>query len=181
MDKVDLKNLVAGSRGGGSCGDDAFAMGVVASSSNLAVVTWALGPGRRMPETAFARSEVAYLVLEGGLRVMVDDEAHFLEAGQLLSIGRHVSHRCENVGDVRVRVLVMRAPGPVRLEDLGVGRIQCPLCGSIAGLEKGDRADDRVVCSDCSYVMTLEESEGLLQPARFVPESADGSAEEPGG
>lgn len=178
MEKVDLKKLAAGTLAERSSRDDAFAMGVVASSGNLAVVTWTLGPHRRMPEMVFPRSEAAYLVLEGSLSIMVDEETHALEAGELLSIGKHVRHRSENAGDVWVRVLLMRGPGPVRFEDLGVGRIECPVCASLVALEKGDRANDRVVCGDCSYVMTLEENEGLLRPATFMPEPSDGPAGE---
>ena len=166
MGMIDLKRLADG-------GDGAFVQGVAVADEALNVTTWVLGPHRRLPEMAFSRSVAAYLVLEGALRIELDGETHVVETGQLLSVGKRVRHRALNATDEPTRVVVMRAPGRPRLEDPGIGRVECPACAGLMPLEKGDRAGDRFVCIDCGYVMTLVNSEGGLRPARLEPESAN--------
>lgn len=167
METVDLQKLA-------SLDEGEFASDVASSSENMVALVWVLSPHHSMPELTFSRSDVLYLVLEGALHVMVDRQCHRLEIGQALSVARQVCHQSRNSGDGPVRVVLVRTPGPVRLEKVGLGRVECPICAAALPLQKGDRAEDRFVCNDCGFVMTLEEHEGFLRPARFEPEFIDG-------
>ncbi len=162
MDVVDLKKLVGNDETG-------FSSRMVVAAGELSVVVWALGPHRRMPELTFSRAEVAYLVLEGVLRVLVDDRTRVVECGQVVNVERGVHHQLSNTTDSRVCVVVMRAPGPACVKDISIGKVVCPVCAAAAPVEKGDRAGDRFVCRDCGYVMTLEDVEGLLRPGKCEP------------
>jgi len=171
METIDLRKLVGPDEG-------AFVSVVVGGSETMVVLTWALGPRRRMPELTFSRSDVLYLVLEGTLHVVVGgpdaDRDHQVQTGQALVVPKQTAHRLHNQEEELVRVVLVRTPGPARFEDLGLGRIECPVCLAALPIEKGDRSGDRFVCSDCAFRMKLDEHEGLLRPTPFEPERFDG-------
>lgn len=158
MDTVDLKKLVSSSRNG-------FAHGVALAGETLTVVAWTVPGRRRMPELVFSRSDATYLVLEGTAHVLMAGEPCPLQTGQLLSLPRGVAHQVLNPDDPNARVLLIRAPGRARVEDLGIGRVECPLCACVTPVEKGDRPGDRFVCNDCTCVIRLEDKDGRLHPA----------------
>ena len=163
---VDLNKLVLSDQ-------TAFVSAVATSSETLTVLTWVLGPHRLMPQLTFSRDDVVYLVLEGSMHVRVDRKCHQVDTGQAFSVLKQVRHQPHNNGDGPVRVAVIRTPGPVKLENFGLVRLECPICAAQLPLQKGDRADDRFVCSECDFVMTLKEHEGHLRPAPFEPELSE--------
>ena len=164
METVDLKRLSKGSE------EDGFSCRLILSGEDLAFVIWTLGPRRRMPELVFSRGQSVYHVLEGSIRLQSGDQSRRLDEGQLLGIERGVSHQCSNPSDSPACVLLVRSPGPVRVDDIGVGKAVCQICAGSTPVEKGDRAGDRFVCRDCGCVMVLQDVQGVLRPAKFEPE-----------
>ena len=166
METVDLKKLVGVQEG-------AFCSGVAADSGEMTVLVWLLGARACLPELKFTRSEVVYMVLEGSLSVLIEKHHHQVDSGQLLAVSRQKAHQPRNNGDRPARIVVMRTPGPLKLEDVTLGRVDCPVCAAGIPVEKGDRVGDHFVCSDCGFVITLEEHEGLLRPAGLTTNCDD--------
>lgn len=164
MTGVDLRKVAPEDEGG------AFVSVPVAGDEDLSAVVWVLGPKRRMPELDFARGPVLYTVIEGTLHIAQEGQTHRVDPCGALWVPRHAPHQPCNSGQRPVRVMLVRAPGPASVEEMGLGRVECPVCMAGFPVEKGDRPQDRFVCSDCGLRMTLEERDGVLTAAKFIPE-----------
>ena len=74
-------------------------------------------PGEGPPLHRHLREDEVIYVLEGRLRVRLEEEIHEAPAGSIVFIPRGVPTRRQNIGDAHVRFLVLFTPAAVGMEE----------------------------------------------------------------